>query len=152
MRDLVIHSGRSASRAIDHVGGEVGEEEEQGRAEQALERAEAAAEHPVDRPEHRHAPRLAADRAGEQLHDEEARHEQDREGEHRARPPGWCRSCSISPVHSCVWNSLSMAIATIQASSDITSCTKPRTKPIGGAADQQQEDEDVERGHPGAAS
>ena len=40
-----------------------------------------------------------------------------------------------------------MAIATIQASSEITSCTNPRTKPIGGAADQQQEDEDVERGH-----
>ena len=33
------------------------------------------------------------------------------------------------PVHSCEWNSFSMAIATIQANSEITSCTKPRTNP-----------------------
>src|SRR4029079_14538108 len=36
----------------------------------------------------------------------------------------------ISPVHSCVWNSFSMAIATIHANREMTSCTKPRTNPI----------------------
>src|SRR6185369_637819 len=34
-----------------------------------------------------------------------------------------------SPLHSCVWNSFSIAMPTIHASSEITSCTKPRTKP-----------------------
>ena len=74
------------------------------------------------------APGPAADRPGEQLHDQEARHEQYREGEHRRRGRlVW--KLLIEPVHSCVWNSFSMAIATIQASSEITSWTKPRTKP-----------------------
>ena len=40
----------AVERVVDEIGGEV----EQGRADQALERAEAAAEHPVDRPDHRH--------------------------------------------------------------------------------------------------
>ncbi len=34
-----------------------------------------------------------------------------------------------SPLHSWLWNSLRIAIATIQASSETTSCTKPRTNP-----------------------
>src|SRR5438874_1862078 len=33
------------------------------------------------------------------------------------------------PVHSCVWNSFSIAIAMTQAKSEITSCTNPRTNP-----------------------
>src|SRR3954452_8692301 len=36
----------------------------------------------------------------------------------------------ISPLHSWLWNSFSMATATTQANSEMTSCTKPRTKPM----------------------
>src|SRR6185369_15235700 len=35
----------------------------------------------------------------------------------------------MRPVHSCAWNSFSIAMATIHANSEMTSCTKPRTKP-----------------------
>jgi hypothetical protein len=54
---------------------------EQGRADQPLDRAEAGAEHPVDRTDHR---RLtpAADRR-DQLAAEEDEAEDDDEGEHR---------------------------------------------------------------------
>ena len=35
----------------------------------------------------------------------------------------------MRPVHNCVWNSLSIAMATTQANSEMTSWTKPRTNP-----------------------
>ena len=72
MRDFTIHSGRLACGAVDHVGGEVREEEEQGRAEQPLHRPEAAAENAVERPERGRAPSLRAESVREQLYDEEA--------------------------------------------------------------------------------
>ena len=74
--------------SIHHVGGEVGEQEEQRHAEQTLECAEAAAEAGLE----------------------------------------W--NVFSRPVHNWVWNSLSIAIPTIHANSEITSCTNPRTKPI----------------------
>ena len=60
----------------------MGEQEEQGRADQPLDHAEAAAEHPVDRAEDR-PPRLAADRAGEQFDRDIGRQEQQGEGHRR---------------------------------------------------------------------
>ena len=100
VRELVIHSRPVGLAAIDHVGGEVGEQEEQGRAEQALEHPEPAAEHAVDRPEHR-APRLAADRAGEQFDRDIGRQEQQREGQHRSPPPRSRRCRPAAPAAAC---------------------------------------------------
>ena len=146
VRELVIHSGRSASRAIDHVGREVGEQEEQGRAEQPLEHPEPAAEHAVDRPEHR-PPRLAADRAGEQLHERWKLGTNSRAKASTAAPALGPDARRPAAPDSGVWNSFSTAIADDPGEQRQHFMDEAAHEADQRAAAEQQDDEDVERGH-----
>ena len=108
--------------------------------------AEPAAQNPVERAEHGRAASLPAEPTGEQLHDEEAWHEQDREGEHSAgRGVGVKAALKAGPE---------LRVKQLQHGDRDDPGEKrdhlvyePADEADRGAADQEQENEDVERGH-----